>query len=404
MIVDFEHGPEFVVDFSADSFDVDFGTGIPQRDYTGEYDVTPTEEEHTLPTKNKTLAENVTVGAISSEYVGSEVPRKTSADLTNTKATVNVPRGYYAENASKTLPTGSAVPAVAIIAVDSNASVQNGELVVTRTAKNKPFVTEGYIEEGTEGNTDITLKAPATNITAENIKKDINILGVTGSYETPYTWQGAHAEFVSQFYTWSGKLSDTTYASWTPSTSAGSILATVTCPTFVADMTKYEYLIEWLWYVQMAYPDGQTYKACTDRNFGTMYQVIMRRPYGLDNFASQNWAYNYCTNDYTGSGYCFYWTTGGANSWTTSQYGVYVSALTAGALSSTSSNTPTITPKRPVVSAKCHSSYFSTTRAGQVDTEKTTIKIVGNLYRMDINTSNLHYQWAKAINMYNNPL
>ena len=246
-----------------------------------------------------------------------------------------------------------------------------------------------------------------TTATASDVKSGKKILLADGSEATgtySYTWQGDHAEFINTFYTWSGTLDDTTYSSWTPSTTAGSILATTTCPTFVADMVNYEYVIEWLWYVQMAYPDGHTYKACTDRNFGTMYQVIMRRPYGLDNFASQNWAYNYCTNDYTGSGYCIYWNTSGNKTWTTSQYGVYVSGLTAGALSSTGSNTPTITPKRPVVSAKCHSSYFSTTRAGQVDTEKTTIKIVGKLYRMDINTSDIHNQWATAINMYNNPL
>lgn len=250
---------------------------------------------------------------------------------------------------------------------------------------------------------DYTADADATAGDITNGKTAyVNGSKLTGTYN--YTWQGNHAEFMSTFYTWSGKLSDTTYSSWTPSTTAGSILATTNCQTFVADMTKYEYIIEWLWYVQMAYPSGQTYKACTDKNFGTMYQTVMRRPYGLDNFASQNWAYNYCTNDYTGSGYCFYWNTSGNSTWTTSQYGVYVSGLTAGGVSSTSSNTPTITPKRPVVSAKCNSSYFSTTRAGQVDSANTTIKIVGKLYRADINTTDMHNQWATAINMYNNPL
>ena len=219
-----------------------------------------------------------------------------------------------------------------------------------------------------------------------------------------YTWMGDNAEFMSQFYTWSGTLNDTTYSSWTPSTTAGSILATVNCPTFKPDMTKYEYMLEWLWDVETAWPSGQTMTYCPVRNYGAMYQVVMRRPYGLQNFADENWAYNYVTNDYTASGYLIYYNSSKNLTWTTTQYGIYVSALTAAGVSSTSSNTPTITPKRPVVSARCNASYFTTTRAGQVDQTNTTIKIVGNLYRMDINTSNLHFQWAKAINMYNHPL
>lgn len=260
----------------------------------------------------------------------------------------------------------------------------------------------------TEGGYASFFDTSITTATAPDVRSGKKILladgtEATGTYN--YTWQGDNMEVLTApFYTYTCKLKDTTYSSWTPSTTAGSILATENCPTFVADMTKYEYVIEWLWYVQMAYPNGQTYKVCTDRNYGTMYQTVMRRPYGLANFEAENWAYNYCTNDYTTSQYVIYWNSSGNKTWTTTMYGVYASSATAGGLSSTSSDTPTITPKRPVISARCNSSYFSTTRAGEVDTENTTIKVVGNLYRIDKNTSNLHNQWARAINMYNNPL
>lgn len=245
------------------------------------------------------------------------------------------------------------------------------------------------------------------NATAEDIANGktayVNGTKLTGT--KTYTWMGNNAELVeADYYTWSGTLKDTSYPSWTPGTSATSILATTNAKTFVADMTKYEYMLEWVWDVETAWPSGQTMSYCPMRNYGAMYQVVMRRPYGLANFESDNWAYNYCTNDYTASCYLIYYNSSKNLTWTTTQYGVYVSALTAGGLSSTSSNTPTITPKRPVVSARCNSSYFTTTRAGQVDQENTTIKIKMNLYRMDINTSNLHYQWRKAIDMYNNPL
>ena len=231
----------------------------------------------------------------------------------------------------------------------------------------------------------------------------VNGTKLTGT--NAYTWQGANAELVeADYYTWSGTLANTTYSSWTPGTTATSILATTNAKTFVADMTKYEYMLEWVWDVETAWPSGQTMSYCPMRNYGTMYQTVMRRPYGLQNFADDNWAYNYVTNDYTASQYLIYYNSSKNLTWTTTMYGIYASALTAAGVSSTSSNTPTITPKRPVVSARCNSSYFTTTRAGQVDQANTTIKIKMNLYRMDINTSNLHFMWRKAIDMYNNPL
>lgn len=266
----------------------------------------------------------------------------------------------------------------------------------------------GVVLPKTGGGDALFSDASITTATAPDVRAGKKILLADGSEATGtynYTWQGDNAEVLTApFYTFTCKLKDTTYSSWTPSTTAGSILATAKCPTFVADMVNYEYVIEWLWYVQMAYPSGQTYNACPDRLFGTMYQTVMRRPYGLANFEADNWAYNYVTNDYTSSQYDIYWNSSGTKTWTTSMYGVYASALSAAGISSTSSNTPTITPKRPVISARCNSSYFSTTRAGEVDKDNTSIKVIGNLYRVDINTSNLHHQWKRAINMYNNPL
>lgn len=79
----------------------------------------PTPEPPTLETVNITPSETaqtrtpgvgfdgigeVHVGAVSASYVGSGVARKSSADLTVSGATVNVPAGYYASAASKSVP------------------------------------------------------------------------------------------------------------------------------------------------------------------------------------------------------------------------------------------------------------------------------------------------------------
>jgi hypothetical protein len=70
---------------------------------------------------------DVTVNAISSTYVGSGITRRSSSDLTASDTTINVPTGYYAAAASKTLSDA--------------------------------------------------------NLIAENIKKDVTIFGTTGTYE-----------------------------------------------------------------------------------------------------------------------------------------------------------------------------------------------------------------------------
>ena len=50
---------------------------------------------------------NVSVGAISSTYVGSGITQRSSSDLTVSGATVTVPSGYYASSASKSVASGN---------------------------------------------------------------------------------------------------------------------------------------------------------------------------------------------------------------------------------------------------------------------------------------------------------
>ena len=59
----------FNVLFSAsDNFNCDFGEGVTAGDYSGPYEVTPTNEIQTLATAGKTLESNVTINPIPSNY------------------------------------------------------------------------------------------------------------------------------------------------------------------------------------------------------------------------------------------------------------------------------------------------------------------------------------------------
>lgn len=172
---------------------------------------------------------SVSVGAISSSYVGSGVTRRTSSDLGASGATVTAPAGYYENAATKTISSGSATPAASISATGAGKTVGNGTIKLTKSAvSNTPQVTPGYIASGTQGNTSVELTASVTtqgsqtlhpstsdqtiagdtyltgtqtfkavtlaNLTADNIKKDVVVkvgdstdddcvAAVTGTYE-----------------------------------------------------------------------------------------------------------------------------------------------------------------------------------------------------------------------------
>lgn len=61
-------GAAFNVVFSSENFVCDFGESVTQGDYSGPYEVTPTEETQSLPTAAKTLEANVVINPIPNNY------------------------------------------------------------------------------------------------------------------------------------------------------------------------------------------------------------------------------------------------------------------------------------------------------------------------------------------------
>ncbi len=93
---------------------------------------------------------SVSVGAISSTYVGSGITRRSSSDLTASGATVSVPSGYYASNASKAVASGTAGTPTA-----SKGTVSNHSVSVTPSVTN----TTGYITGSTKTGTAVSVSA-----------------------------------------------------------------------------------------------------------------------------------------------------------------------------------------------------------------------------------------------------
>ena len=104
----------------------------------------------------------VSVGAVSSTYVGSGITRRDSTDLSASGATVSVPAGYYESAASKAVSSGSATAPSSVSA--TGASISYGLTNITLSKANvsiTPTVTPGYVSSGTAGSATVYLSAPA---------------------------------------------------------------------------------------------------------------------------------------------------------------------------------------------------------------------------------------------------
>jgi hypothetical protein len=97
------------------------------------------------------------------EVITGTIATKTSSDLTSSGATVTVPAGYYASNATKSISTGSAKTPATTVTKNPTISVSASGLIsasVSGTQNVTPTVTAGYVSSGTSGT--ITVSGSAT--------------------------------------------------------------------------------------------------------------------------------------------------------------------------------------------------------------------------------------------------
>ena len=198
-----------------------------------------------------------------------------------------------------------------------------------------------------------------------------------------YNFMGKLPEFVQTVYTTEMALEDTGFATWTPSTSAATIVSSVTAGTFSADFANYEYILKWETSTDVALQSGATTKTQLIWEGADQYQMLCKRPNSLANIQAMNFNGNVCFTYFTVP-FMRYYDTNGKSTYTHSiSYGIYPT-LTAATFSNSTSNTPTVTIKTPAITTRCYKSYFTEARAAEVDQENTSIKIVGKLYRINI--------------------
>lgn len=121
--------------------------------------ITPIESSQTAVAVGKYTTGTVTVAAISSNYVGSNIATRSAADLTASGSKIMAPAGYYAASVSKAIAAGSATTPATTISVTPTISVSSSGLITASASGSKsitPSVSAGYVSSGTAGTVSVS--------------------------------------------------------------------------------------------------------------------------------------------------------------------------------------------------------------------------------------------------------
>ena len=192
-------------------------------------------------------------------------------------------------------------------------------------------------------------------------------------------------EFIETLSTITLTLADTSFPSWAGSTTATLMLASANLGSRQLNVASDTYVIKWQYDCKFSYLDGAVLKAMPIHQCIEAWQVFYKRFSTIANLNDQAMPFATVATQMSAPILEYYTTAGVDSLYVGGTYGVYISVAAATITSSTAA-TPTITYKRPMIYARCSSTYFSVARKAYVDASKTTIKIKGDLYRFNVST------------------
>lgn len=262
-------------------------------------------------------------------------------------------------------------------------------------------------------------KALVSKSNLKNIADAIRAKNGTSLKYTPATMASAISSIPGGAFNWMGdgveclnanlhnstvQLADTTFSTWTASTTAKSLKSTTSLSTFSADMENYAYLLRWVTVAHVALKETATLNTIPYQlQINLFDQQIMRRPNSLANIEAENWNGNVYVNT-AALGWMRYYKTDGSLSYTWgSSYGFY-SGVPTPTFASSTANTTNVTPKTPILYARCSTTYFDTARKDDIDIDNTYWTIHGELYRMDLEKNCMRQRYTDLIDVINDEL
>lgn len=336
--------------------------------------------------------------------------------------------------ASASVAAGSATMPASASGHGTIAGALNNTMNVIGTVTATPDVTAGYVASGTSGSTSISLQAPVTtlntatwtpttadqtipagcytigtqtikgdaNLLAENIAEGISLFNIVGTCPTfdALSWLGQEAELIATYAKETTQLSSTSFNGWTPSTTAKTIKSGSSLTATAVDMGEYDYILRWQFFCEPVYSGSETNTARMVKTAQEIYQGIFRRPNSLANIATLTDAGNACQTINTPS-LMEYWNNNSSHTFTWSaSYGIYAAATAATFASSTNLQT-NLTPKRPSISARCSTTYQSTSNMGKITQASTYFYTQGWLYRVRKGKSLGYNQYRNVCTVFN---
>lgn len=245
-----------------------------------------------------------------------------------------------------------------------------------------------------------TKSGTTTKYTPANMAAAINAIP-GGSFN----WMGDGVECLNaNLYNTTVQLADTTFSTWTASTTAKSLHSTTSLSTFSADMANYAYLLRWVTVAHVALKETATLNAIPYQlQINLFDQQIMRRPNSVANIEAENYNGNVYVNT-AALGWMRYYKTDGSLTYTWgSSYGFY-GAVPTPTFASSTANTTDVTPKTPALYVRCSTTYFDTARYGDIDIANTYWTIHGELYRMDLTKNCMRQRYTDLIDIINDEL
>lgn len=217
-------------------------------------------------------------------------------------------------------------------------------------------------------------------------------------------FMGIDAEFVKNVYDTTTALKNTLYNGWTPSTTAKTIVTSVSLTDkFAADTADYDYYLKWRFDTNIQYTSTVTLKTIPIRNCIELYQAIIKRPSSFANITAEVYNSNACVTFFTAPFIEYYNSSGTRTFAYTGSYGFYIGA-TAATFSNSTTDAPSITIKTPTITARCSTTYFATARGGDIDQANTQLRVIGDIYRAKVGSSPARQMYKSVLNLFKNPL